>query len=67
MAVAVTVPSHLQAQDVLDHRLNTRSCYINPVSGFIYWNMQYHIEHHIFPMVPYYNLYKKLKIPRLRL
>ena len=44
------------AHDVLDHRLNTRSCYINPVSGFIYWNMQYHIEHHIFPMVPYYNL-----------
>ena len=23
------------AQDVLDHRLNTRSCYINPISGFI--------------------------------
>mmetsp|Transcript_22313 Transcript_22313/g.58224 ORF Transcript_22313/g.58224 Transcript_22313/m.58224 type:complete len:482 (+) Transcript_22313:52-1497(+) len=44
------------AQDVLDHRLNTRTCYINPVSAFIYWNMHYHIEHHIFPMVPYYNL-----------
>lgn len=27
------------AQDVLDHRLNTRTCYINPVSAFIYWNM----------------------------
>ena len=44
------------AQDVLDHRLNTRTCYINPVSAFIYWNMHYHIEHHTFPMVPYYNL-----------
>jgi len=43
-------------QDVLDHRLNTRTVYINPVSAFIYWNMQYHIEHHMFPMVPYYNL-----------
>merc|ERR1712054_38934 len=43
-------------QDVLDHRLNTRTCYINPVSAFIYWNMHYHIEHHMFPMVPYYNL-----------
>jgi fatty acid desaturase len=42
--------------DVLDHRLNTRTCYINPISAFIYWNMQYHVEHHTFPMVPYYNL-----------
>eukprot|EP00037_Helgoeca_nana_P018878 m.182224 g.182224 ORF g.182224 m.182224 type:complete len:497 (+) comp24628_c0_seq1:234-1724(+) len=44
------------AQDVLDHRLNTRTCYINPISAFIYWNMHYHVEHHLFPMVPYYNL-----------
>jgi len=44
------------AQDVLDHRVNTRTCYINPISAFIYWNMHYHIEHHTFPMVPYYNL-----------
>ena len=42
--------------DVLDHRLNTRTCYINPISAFIYWNMHYHVEHHMFPMVPYYNL-----------
>jgi fatty acid desaturase len=44
------------AEDVLDHRLNSRTVYMNPVSGWIYWNMQYHIEHHMFPMVPYYNL-----------
>lgn len=25
------------AQDVLDHRLNTRTCYLNPISAFIYW------------------------------
>jgi hypothetical protein len=25
------------AQDVLDHRLNTRTVYINPISAFIYW------------------------------
>ena len=42
--------------DVLDHRRNTRTCYVNFVSAFIYWNMHYHVEHHIFPMVPYYNL-----------
>jgi fatty acid desaturase len=44
------------AEDVIDHRLNTRTVYMNPISRFIYWNMNYHVEHHMFPMVPYYNL-----------
>jgi fatty acid desaturase len=44
------------ADNVLDHRLNTRTVYINPVSRWIYWNMNYHVEHHMFPMVPYYAL-----------
>jgi fatty acid desaturase len=29
---------------------------MNPVLRFLYWNMNYHIEHHMFPMVPYYRL-----------
>jgi len=44
------------AEDVLDHRLNSRTVLMNPVSRFIYWNMNYHIEHHMFPMVPYHRL-----------
>jgi len=44
------------ADDVLDHRLNSRTVYMNPVSRFIYWNMNYHVEHHMFPMVPYHRL-----------
>ena len=44
------------AEDVLDHRLNSRTVYMNPVSRWIYWNMNYHIEHHMFPMVPYHAL-----------
>jgi fatty acid desaturase len=44
------------ADDVLDHRMNSRTVYINPVSRFIYWNMNYHVEHHMFPMVPYHAL-----------
>jgi fatty acid desaturase len=43
-------------EDVLDHRLNTRTVYMNPVFRFLYWNMNYHIEHHMFPMVPYHAL-----------
>jgi fatty acid desaturase len=46
------------AEDVLDHRLNSRTVYMNPVLRFIYWNMNYHIEHHMFPMVPYHQLPK---------
>ena len=44
------------ADDVTDHRLNTRTVLINPISRFIYWNMNYHVEHHMFPMVPYHAL-----------
>ena len=44
------------AEDVLDHRLNTRTVYMNPVFRFMYWNMNYHVEHHMFPMVPYHAL-----------
>ncbi len=44
------------AENVTDHRLNSRTVYMNPVSRFLYWNMNYHIEHHMFPMVPYHRL-----------
>lgn len=46
------------AENVTDHRLNSRTVYMNPVSRFIYWNMNYHVEHHMFPMVPYHALPK---------
>jgi fatty acid desaturase len=42
------------AEDVLDHRLNSRTVYMNPVTRWLYWNMNYHVEHHMFPMVPYH-------------
>jgi fatty acid desaturase len=44
------------ADNVIDHRLNSRTVYMNRVSRFIYWNMNYHVEHHMFPMVPYHAL-----------
>jgi fatty acid desaturase len=43
-------------EDVYDHRLNTRTVILNPVFSFLYANMNYHIEHHMFPMVPFYRL-----------
>lgn len=44
------------AENVTDHRMNTRTVLMNPISRFIYWNMNYHIEHHMFLMVPYHAL-----------
>jgi len=52
---AVTQHAGLR-EDVLDHRMSTRTVYINPVLRFLYLNMNYHVEHHMFPTVPYYNL-----------
>ncbi|KNG93077.1 fatty acid desaturase [Pseudaestuariivita atlantica] len=44
------------AENVTDHRLNTRTVLMNPFSRFVYLNMNYHVEHHMFTMVPYYHL-----------
>ena len=46
------------AENVLDHRLNCRTVYMNAVNRYLYWNMNYHVEHHMFPLVPYHNLPK---------
>jgi Na+-transporting NADH:ubiquinone oxidoreductase subunit F len=44
------------AENVLDHRLNSRTVYMNAINRFLYWNMNYHVEHHMFPLVPYHAL-----------
>ncbi len=46
------------AENVLDHRLNSRTVYMNPIHRYLYWNMNYHVEHHMFPLVPYHALAK---------
>ena len=43
-------------EDVLDHRYNTRTVYMNPLFRWLYLNMNYHVEHHMFPSVPYRSL-----------
>ena len=32
--------------------------YLNPILSFLYWKMEYHLTHHMFPAVPSYNLDK---------
>lgn len=43
-------------ENVYDHRQNTRTVYINRVFRFLYMNMNYHVEHHTTPMIPFYAL-----------
>jgi MocE subfamily Rieske [2Fe-2S] domain protein len=44
------------AENVLDHRLNCRTVSMNIINRYLYWNMNYHVEHHMFPLVPYHAL-----------
>ena len=41
---------------VSDYRINTRTILLNPLLGFLYWQMNYHIEHHMYAAVPFYHL-----------
>ena len=50
------------AENSKDHRKSTRTVILNPFFSFLYTNMEYHIEHHIFPKIPFYNLKKLHKV-----
>jgi fatty acid desaturase len=52
-----------RSRDTNDYRTNTRTLILGRVLSFLYSNMNYHQEHHMFPAVPYYrlpNLHKQL-------
>jgi Na+-transporting NADH:ubiquinone oxidoreductase subunit F len=43
-------------ENALDHRQVARTMLLNPIGRFLYLNMNYHIEHHMYPAVPYHQL-----------
>jgi fatty acid desaturase len=48
---------HIGLQDnVSDFRLCCRTFTVNPMVQFLYWHMNFHIEHHMYAAVPCYNL-----------
>lgn len=48
---------HIGLRDeVADFRLCCRTFTTNPVVQFLYWHMNYHIEHHMYAAVPCYKL-----------
>ena len=55
--LTIGLPQHVGlAEDVLDHRLNSRTFLLPAPVRFLYWNMNYHVEHHMYPLVPYHAL-----------
>lgn len=44
------------AEDLRDHRMTTRSIRCTPLERWLYWNMNWHIEHHLYPVVPFHAL-----------
>ena len=56
---------HSGMQDnVPDYRLNTRTILLNPFVQFLYWHMNFHIEHHMYAAVPCYHLGKLHRLIR---
>lgn len=57
LALLFNITQHAgMEEDVLDHRKNCRTILLNPVLSFLYMNMNYHLEHHMFPLVPLHAL-----------
>ena len=55
----VGAPMHCGLQsDVSDFRKCVRTITLDPISEFLYWHMNWHLEHHMFAAVPCYNLKK---------
>ncbi len=45
-------------ESVPDWRMVCHTVKVNPVIGWLYWHMNYHVEHHMYAAVPCYNLPK---------
>jgi len=58
--LAITQHTGLRENE-LDHRFSTRTIRLNGLLQLLYWNMNYHVEHHMFPNVPFHALPKLRK------
>ena len=51
----VGTPMHCGLRtNVPDFRKCVRSITLDPISGFLYWNMNWHLEHHMYASIPCY-------------
>ncbi len=51
---------HGKEQAEKDTIKNSRTVILNRIISFFYWNMNFHVEHHLYPNIPYH------KLPKLR-
>ena len=59
------VAQHVGLRDnVADYRLSTRTIILDPILRFLYWHMNFHIEHHMYAAVPCYRLGRLHKLIR---
>lgn len=59
LAKGTGIQQHLGlSSDVPDWRVNCHTVKFGPIMSFLYWNMNYHIEHHMYAAVPFCNLRK---------
>jgi fatty acid desaturase len=57
LATLCALPQHIGlCPSVPDWRQCSRTMKIHPFVQFFYWNMNYHVEHHMYAGVPFYNL-----------
>jgi fatty acid desaturase len=53
----MTLIQHVEMAENSPSILNsTRSCRSNPLASFLYMNMENHVEHHLYPQVPFFAL-----------
>ncbi len=50
------------AFDTPDWRAVCHTVNLNPILRFLYWNMNYHTEHHMYAAVPFFNLAKLRRV-----
>ncbi|MCY4072384.1 MAG: fatty acid desaturase [Chloroflexi bacterium] len=55
----VGLPQHCRLREnTPDFRKSVRSMKLNPILEFLYWRMNWHLEHHMYVGIPCYNLKK---------
>jgi len=59
LAHSVGMVQHIGLKpNIADWRMTCHTMRFGPVMAFLYWRMNYHIEHHMYASVPFYNLHK---------
>jgi fatty acid desaturase len=54
--LAVAQHYKLSTEETRNYLDNSRTIRVGPIFEFLYANMNFHVEHHIYPQIPYYNL-----------